>query len=474
MADALHPVATAGTVQDGPPAPAKAAASNGSAQVYDAATGTWGNFTPPATPAPAVTSTTSTAAGRYPTNYTAPPAGTTTQSPADAAESTYLSDSTPQSDAAISANVSSLYASEIASIQQYYNGLLGQQAIVNTNESGKTRATASAEGELGQDQGNALQANQDATNSAANANIVAEEGQAEGAVTDKEASATLSAEQSQQATKLAADTQAIGYQNTKMAAAQQQIQTVAGTTDLASLPQDEYDSLYEASGFTTPEEFNAYYTASRQSAITGAKILGDTTSGVWQQQGNGTWKNVIPSQNTIGDPTTGVYSKQSDGTYKQVIAPQVKVGSIGAAGSYIYDPSSGNVQTIGPAANKIVSSGGVIYSVDPATNKATQLTANKTGWQSTTAGADNEKAAIMSYVNSLGLSTSDSAALVQSVQSNPQAYFTALGNASQAGYYIPTTVGTGDGTTQDATDAATNAAQDATDAAAGASSAGSN
>lgn len=454
-------------------------AAVGGAQTYNTTTGQWSAFTPTPTPAPAppapATTPANTAVGRYPSTYTPPVAGAAPAPPAtsstDKAESTYQSDAAPQSDADISSNVQGLYASEIASIQNYYQGLLGQQGIVNQNESGKTRATAAAQGELGQDMGNAAESNQDDTNAAANAKIVAEEGQAEGAVTDKEASAILSTEQSQTANKIAADEQAITYQSQRSQTAQTQMQTIAGTTDLATLPQDEYDSLYAAAGFATPEQFNTYYNALRSSALTGGQTLGDATTGVFQKQIDGTWKNIIPAQGTIGDPTTGVYQKGSDGTYQQVIKPQTKVGSIGAAGSYIYDPSTGGVTTIKPQAPKIVSSGGVIYSVDPTSGQATQLTANKTGWTATGSSADNEKASIMSYVDSLKLSDADSQSLQQSIQSNPQAYYTALGNAAQSGFYnAPASIPTNPDT-QDATDNASNAAQDASDAA---SSAGSN
>lgn len=473
VATASNPIPTSTGVQDGPPAPAPATAPASSSSSTSLPSGY--SYTQPASGTAYLTmataqgpaymplgttpnSGTDTATGRYPTGYTAPAQGAApATSSTDQAESTYLTDSTPQSDSEIASNVQGLYAGEISSIQNYYNGLLGQQNIINTNNEGKTRATDSAEGELGSDMGNADESNASAAAETASGDIVSQENNAEGSVTNEEASATLSQEASQEQTKLAADVQNIGYQSTKAQTAQSQIQTIAGTTDLASLPQDEYDSLYEAAGFATPEQFNTYYNAARQSALTGGKTIGDASTGVWQQQANGTWTNVIPSGTTIGDPTTGVYAKQSDGSYSQVIAPQNKVGTIGAAGSYIYNPSTGQVQTIAPAAPKIVSSGGVIYSVNPTTGTATQLTANKTGWTATGGSADNEKAGIMSYVNSLGLSSDQAAALQQSIQSNPQAYYTALGNAAQAGYYTPTTIGTGTGAdTTDETDAATN------------------
>lgn len=396
---------------------------------------------PTPTPAPAAAAT-----GRYPTGYTAPASGSTpAESASDTAEDTYQADSNSQTPASIASQVEGEYSGELSAIKNYYANLTSQQTVVNTQNSGKVRATEAASGELGQDIGNSETGEQDNSNSAALATITAEEGNAEGAVYGAEAGATETDLAAARTSQLTADEQKISYLSTQAQAAQSQIQTVAGSTDLASLPQDEYDSLYEASGFSTPEQFNTYYSAARQSALTGGKTIGDATTGVWQQQIDGTWKSVIPGSNTIGDPTTGVWSKGTDGTYTNVIPAAVKTGTIGAAGSYIYNPQTGAVQTIAPAANKIVTSGGVLYSVDPTTNEATALAGTPTngeGWSSTKAGSDAEKAAILSYAKAQGYDTDT---VITNLESDPNAYYQALGAAAQAGYYTNPSVSTGTG-----------------------------
>lgn len=408
----------------------------------------------------------SAATGRYPTGYTAPavaPAAPA-QSSQDQAETSYQQSTAPEDPAVIQNRVEGEYSGEIASIKNYYAALTASQNTVNANNSGKTRATASSQGELGQDIGNAEQANTETSNEAALDSITKEEQAAEGTVEGNVASTVESEISSERATGQAAAAQKITYLSQQAQQAQSQIATVAAVTDLASLPQDEYDSLYEASGFSTPEQFNTYYSAVRQSALTGGKTIGDATTGVYQQQQDGTYKKVIPgTAGTVGDPTTGVWQLQSDGTYKNVIPAQPKIGSIGTGGSYVYDPSSGNITTIKPQASQYKSVGGVLYAVDPTTNKATAIASspsNASGWASTKSGSDQEKAAILSYTNSLGLSKTQSDALTEAIKTNPDAYYSALGNAAQGGFYTNLNVSPGapgaDAAAQDMQDAADN------------------
>lgn len=399
---------------------------------------------------------TDTPTGRYPS--TTSPA----TSPEDAAESTYQSESTPEDPAAIASRIQAEYAPEIQSIQNYYNSLLASQTTANTAASGSTRAEEAESGELGQDMGNAETANQNSINAQNLGVITDKENAAEGAVEGTESTeeeSEVMAEKTQQQT---ATGQEIGYLSSKASAAQSQIGTIAGTTDLASLPQDEYDSLYEASGFATPEQFNTYYNAARQSAQLGVKTIGDATTGVWSQQADGSYKQIIPgAKNTIGDPTTGVWQLQSDGTYKNIITAQPKVGSIGAGGSYVLNPTTGAIQTIAPTAHKIVSSGGVIYSVDPSTNAATPLTSTKNGWAGATGSSgDQEKAAIAGYIQSIG---GDVNATITNIQADPNAYYQYLDAATNAGYYTPV-AGLQPQSNTDNTDAATNESIDSQDA----------
>lgn len=415
----------------------------------------------------------SSAVPRYPTGYNSPTPGAGTAAPQNSLESTesaIMAGSTPEDPTAVANRIAGQYASEIAAIRNLYAGLTSQQQTSNVNESGKTRARVAASGELGQDMGDAQQQSQEDINNQKLAAISDEEQAKEAAVYTGAATTAESEIQAEKQNQLSALQGKLTFQESQQQNAQDQMRTVASTYDLAGLPQNLYDSLYESSGFATPEEFNAFYNASRASALTGGKTIGDATTGVWQQQLDGSWKVIVPGAKTIGDPTTGVWQLQSDGTYKNIIQAQPKFGSIGAGGSYMYDPSTGKVQTIKPAANKIVSSGGVVYAIDPTTNKATQLTTTQNGWQGAKGAAgDQEKASIYSYVSSLNLPADQSKALLSAIQSNPDAYYTALGNASQSGFYTPVTVSPGTpppADTQNAADAAANAAQDATDAAA--------
>lgn len=396
------------------------------------------------TPTPTVVSG---ATGRYPSDSPTPKSATQVQ------EDKITAGAQAEDPTAVASRIQGEYAAELASIKNYYAGLTSHQLDTNKVESGRTRALVSASGELGQDIGNAQQDNQDTSNQD-KLDIIAREGAAaEGALYSKQNTTIESEIQSEKQKQQESDVQRLGFLSDEAQKAQAQVASVAGSTDLATLPQNEYDSLYEASGFATPEQFNTYYNAMRQSALTGGKTIGDATTGVYQQKQDGTWSKVIPgAKTTIGDPTAGVWQKQDDGTYKNIIPAQPKTGSIGAQGSFIFDPTTGSIKTIKPAAPKIVSSGGVIYSVDPSTQKATQLTTTQQGWTGAKGvGGDQEKAAVLSYINGLGLADEETKALTEAVQTNPQAYYATLGNASQEGYYTPMTVSAG--TPQDNTDA---------------------
>ncbi|MDE1944835.1 MAG: hypothetical protein KGI03_00985 [Patescibacteria group bacterium] len=413
--------------------------------------------------APASSQGSTPAVGRYPSGYQPPssvPGQTPTpQSATDKAETAYMSATAPEDPSAITSRIHSEYQAEIDAIKQYYNGVLASQQVAGQELAGKTRATAAASGELGQDIGTAQQYSAGETEVAAEQSIAEAAAKDVGAVTSKEAAAIEGEIQGQKSTYQGALGKAVTYAGQRASTAQAQLSTIAGSYALNDLPQNLYDSLYEASGFSTPQQFNTYYNAARVAAQTGGKTLGDAKTGVYQQQLDGTWKKIIPgSDNSIvGDPTSGLYSRQEDGSYKQVIAPQLKA----AAGVGIYNPTTGEIVHATP---KIVSSGGVIYSVDPTTNRAIQLTANKTGWTATGGAADQEKAAIMSYLTSLG-TTIDYNATLKKIQSDPTTYYNALGSASQSGYFTPINLGAA-GTNQ--ADAAAQAAQEAADAAANA------
>ncbi len=412
-----------------------------------------------------VSAPSNTPEGRYPTGYVAPGTGDSTQKSSEQTQEDKTYAGTKAEDPAVIAKrINDEYAAELQSIRNYYAGITSQQVEANKTSSGKTRALVSASGELGQDIGSAQQDETETQNREKLATIGREEQVKEAGVRSTIASTTESEIQSEKATEQAGETAHLSFLSAEAQKAQSQIATVAGTSDLANIPQNEYDSLYEASGFATPEQFNTYYNAVRQSALTGGKTIGDATTGVYQQQSDGSWKNVIKgSKDTLGDPTAGVWQKQDDGTYKNIIPAQPKIGSIGAAGSYVFDPTTKTVKTIKPAAPKIVSSGGVIYSVDQNTQKATQLTKSIDGWSGAKGAAgDQEKAAILSYIHgkTLGLSDADAKALTEAVQTNPKAYYNALANAAQAGIFVPITISPDSAGQMENTDASTNAGID--------------
>lgn len=394
--------------------------------------------------------TTSGATPRYPTEGVS-------STKISAAEEAYLAGQKPEDPTAKAKRIQDEYASEIASIQQYYRGLVSRQDVSNVASAGRVRAMAAAKGELGQDIGASEQSKEEAAGQERVGFITREEQAKEAAVYGAETAQIESEILQEKKDKTAADLKRIEFLKTQADSARQKMQTIAGATDLKDLPQKEYDALYEASGFANPNEFNTFYAAMRQSALTGGQTIGDASTGVWQKQADGTWKTVIPGQKVVGDPTTGVWKQKADGEYYNVIPAAPKIGAIGAQGSYIY--KDGQITTIKPAAPKIVSSGGVIYSVDVSSGKAKQLTSNIQGWQGAKGSAgDQEKAAILSYVHSLGLPQDQADKLNKSIQSNPDAYYTALGNASQSGFYTPLTVSAGTTPTPDtaSSDAAAN------------------
>jgi hypothetical protein len=411
-------------------------------------------------PAPAATPPASTAApsanatGRYPTGDTAPdtsaPGYTPAVSPETSAEDTYMQETAPEDPATIESRIQSEYAPEIASIQQYYNSLIAQQNTTAEGESGQVRAEEAQSGELGQDIGEEQSSSESSLEEQQMATITGEEASAVGGVEGTEATGEESEITGEKATQQTAQAGYVSYLSQQAQQAQSQIATVAGQYDLSTLPQDEYDSLYEASGFATPDQFNSYYSAVRQSSLTGGKTLGDSTSGVYQQQADGSWKVIIPgSAGTIGDPSTGVWQKDpTTGAWTNVIPATVKSATIGSQGSFVYNPTTGAIQTVAPQGSKFMSSNGVIYSINETTGAATPIAGDPTngqGWDSNSSASGLQKSAILSYFNSLGLSTTDYNNAVTQAQNNPNFYYTALGNATQSGYYTNTSLGVGTG-----------------------------
>lgn len=452
------------------------ASNNGNAQVYDPTTGTWGSFQPAA---PAVTTggkqagsnsanaglpgydvfgnpvatptnpTDPSAVARYPTGYTAPAGGGTPSSSIDDAESAVEASTTPEDPATVQARVASQYASEISAIQSYYNGLTSQQGVTNKNNSGKTRALNATSGVLGSSFGNANDENTETANNAALGYIADEESNQEASVYGQENSEVDSELNTEKAANQTGLQNRLTYLQNAATQARSQIQTVAGTTPLESLSQDAYDSLYQQAGFNTPDEFNAFYTASAAAAAAGTKLVGDSNTGYYTvgvgANGQPTYTNVIK-----GTPTT--FTGGQYGTY-----------TLGA---------DGEVTQVSPGqTTKIYSSGGQLWSVDTQTNKATPLTqkaAGVTGGKVAWGDDTSSTLAVQSWIESDNLTSYNQAngtnytpdQMMSMVQSNPDAFVQALNQALDAGLYVPTNVSPGS-----SANAAAQSAQDAEDAA---------
>jgi len=345
----------------------------------------------------------------------------------DALESTILNNAQPESEADIQARIEAGYAQEIAAIKATYAGIMSGQVAVGQQNAGRTRASAAASGVLGQDIGNSEQASQAATEQQAEATIAAEEAAKEGDVYGQINTQAENEYQTERANFNTAQNNELSYLQTRAKDTQAQVASIAATTDLSKLDQATYDSLYAKAGFDTPDEFNAYYNASRQAALQGVKLVGDSTTGFYMP--------VVDSSGNV--------------SYKNVIKGKPITGSIGTGGAYIYDPTTGQVQTVQPTVNKIITSGGILYSVNPTTNKATPLTkkssstSSKVGWgddlQSTLAVQSYAEGNADAYNKKYGTSyTPDQ--LIAAAKSSPDAFLVILNEALGSGVYNPTAV----------------------------------
>ncbi len=395
---------------------------------------------------------TATRTPRYPTNSTAPGStpGSTPATPAvaggSAIESTtqdYLNSLQPESADTITKRISDMYAQQIAAIKARYAGISNAQTTVNTNNAGKTRAANAASGVLGQDFGNANDANTAQVGQNALDLIQQEQGNEEAGVYTKENTDINTALDKRRTDASSALSARLSSLKDVATQAQTKVQSFAGTTALEKLPQNVYDTLYKQAGFDTPEEFNAFYEASRNAALAGTKLVGDSNVGFY-----------IPQ---VG----------SDGitTYKQVIDPKPTTFTGGQYGTYAL--VNGQVQTVSPGQQtKVMSSGGRLWSVDLKTNAATPLTpkytgVEKTGWQQAT--VDQHLAAQKWVTDNAKKAGKDPATYMQQIQQDPDAFLYVLNQALDSGIYAPVSVvgstdTSNDTTNVDAMDSGDNAA----------------
>ncbi len=390
------------------------------------------------------TSPQTTQVTRYPTS-----SSSTGSAGVTAAQNAYGESVKPESDASIEARIQSEYSGELAAIRSKYADITAQHLTSDKAQEGRTRANASAEGTLGGDFGNAEQSTAERATADDIASVKAQQAAEEAGVGTAVRTATEAERQAQKGTYQQSLKENVGTAQQKVKDTQSMIQQVAAATDLNSLDQKEYDTLYANSGFDTPELFNKFYEASHQAAIAGTKLLGDATTGYYVPQvgpdGQLSYKNVIPA---IVKPTQ--------------------------YGAYTFDANTGEVKTIAPAQPKIVSSGGRLWSVDPKTNEAKALTSataasgGKVGWQ---AANTDQHLAVVSYAENqanaynkkYGTSYTPQQ-IISAAQSNPDAFLTVLNLAAGSGIYNPASVYV-DPASQDTStmDAATQAAQDAAD-----------
>ena len=399
---------------------------------------TYAAYTPPAAAAPATSSdSSSTKVARYPS------AGVSSSSKVDDDENDYQNASKQESYNDIEQRILGSYSSEIAAIKAAEAAALTAQAPINAQAEGRTRASSAASGTLGTDFGNSQQGAAEKTSSDNNNKIVSDY---ETKINDLQNQAAQQAESEYSGERSSAQQAAkdkITYDQQQQATTQSKIQQIAAATSLDDLSQDEYDSLYANSGFSSGDEFNAYYNAARQAAIQGTKLVGDSTTG---------W--YVPQIDSNGNLT-----------YKNVIKPIVKPT---ATGAYQFDPDTGEVKTIAGAQNKIITSGGRIWSIDPTTNKATALTSRvataadgKVGYQKATV---DQQLAVHAWIESQPGSDAQKQQALANVQSSPDYFMTALNGALQSGIYVPAAVSS-DSSDDAASADAEQAAQDAEDAA---------
>lgn len=368
---------------------------------------------------------------RYPTTDT-----NASGTPVDAAETAYETSTTPEDPAALNARIAATYQTQLAGIQSYYAGLKttqdAAQQTVNDKNAGRTRATAAASGVLGSTFGDAQenttdQAGRDAMG-LVDSGIAGDESNAEAAVYGKIADTTNTELDAEKAANTTALQNRITYLQNVATQARSQTQTVAASTSLDDLSQEQYDDLYAKSGFSNADEFNTFYEAARTAALQGVKLTGDSTTGYYM-------------------PTVGADGSVS---YKNVIKGTPQVVNGGQYGTYQLDPSSGSVTQLSPGqTTKIYSSGGQLFSVDMTTHKATPITqkistsTDKIGW-----GKDEQSTlAVQSWVenniddyNSTHGTTYTPTQLLGIVKTNPDAFLEALNQAFQAHIYLPSSL----------------------------------
>lgn len=399
--------------------------------------------------APGASSTGSGAAAtkvpRYPSTVT--PGGTPTPNAVDAAETAYQTSTTPETPEAVSARVGAMYAQELAGIKAHFADVMAGEKVTSANSTGRTRASAAAGGVLGMDFGNQELDATDKVNKQNEQNVSDQESAAEGAVYSKENTDVENELQSQKTTNQTALQQKISYLKDQATAAQSQVATIAGTTALADLPQDTYDSLYQKAGFDTPEEFNAYYEAAHNAALMGVKLVGDATTGYYTPQ---------------IDPSTGQIS------YNNVIKAKKDPIAISGSqyGNYVYNQDSGEITTVSPGQQyQIKSAGGQLWRIENSSGKATPLTpkytgVTKVGWDHATV---DQQLAVQRWIEDQSQQEGkDPSTYIKQVQGDQTAFLTALNASLDAGYYTPITVQQ-TGTDTSADDAATQAQNAADD-----------
>lgn len=260
---------------------------------------------------------------RYPVG-SAPTASAGSPTSAAGIESTAYSTAqaaAAQSPQDIEANISALYAQEIAGIQAQYNAMINSQTKTNENNTGQVRAAAAASGALGSAAGASDIAGEDAAGNAALGNLSAEEQAAEGAVTDKEAAAALGQYQANQTNLTAAAATEAGNVTANAAAALTQMQQMAGTTPLNSLDSTTYNTLLTQSGLTE-QQFQTLYNAYGVAAAKPNTQVLQGGDGQYYMISTNPTTNAVESVSNLGLPASPV--------------------SV-AAGAALYDPTTGTI-----------------------------------------------------------------------------------------------------------------------------------
>lgn len=167
----------------------------------------------------------------------------------------------------INKEVSDQFQAAITAITGYYNNLTATQTKTNENNSGRARANAAAAGTLGGDFGNMALGAADKENNAALATIEAGKNKEIQDVYNKVSSTARDEYQTELNNANDTAKRRLDVATAQTTEARNNIKSAASQTDLKDMSPDQLQKMFQSSGFSTMEDFTAFYNGSRQSAL---------------------------------------------------------------------------------------------------------------------------------------------------------------------------------------------------------------